>query len=228
MMADIGKPELESQFTKYHDKLRLELSNISEHFEISNDLVTLWHDHVHELNIAPTFFMLTLDAHRFATLMGINRLLDTDPHHLSLYTFLRFIENNLSLFHDDCFQARLRRMGRLDELALKSRSPISSQSIEDDIQKLRDLPIPNARRWRNEVLAHIQAASVLQDIKVSTRYQLKMAQIERAISTMHEMLNFYYLNFQSTTWARSRLTQGQAERIVKAIMFYLKNHKLHA
>jgi hypothetical protein len=228
MMVDIDQSEQESQFIKYHDKLRSELSNISEHFEISNNLATLGRDYVPEINIAPTFFMLTLDAHRFATIMGINRLLDTAPHHLSLYKFLRFIKDNLSLFSDDCFQARLQRMGRLDELALRSRSSISVQSVEDDIQKLQNLPIPNVRRWRNEVLAHIQAASVLQEIKISTRYPVKMAQIGRAISTMHEMLNFYYLNFQSTTWVRSRLTKGQAERVMDAIRFYLKNRQLHA
>ena len=228
MVVDIDQSEQESQFVKYHDKLRSELNNISEHFEISNNLATLGHDYVPELNIAPTFFMFTLDAHRFATLMGINRLLDTDPHHLSIYKFLRFLKGNLSLFSDDCFQARLQQMGRLDELALGSRSLISAQSIEDDIQKLRNLPVPNVRRWRNEVLAHIQAASVLQEIKISSRYPVKMAQIEHVISTMHEMLNFYYLNFQATTWVRSRLTQGQAKYVMDAIRYYLKNSKLHA
>jgi len=226
-MEDINQAEQELQFIKYHDKLRSELSNISEHFEISDNLAKLGSDYVPEINIAPTFFMLTLDAHRFATLMGINRMLDTDPHHLSLYKFLRFIKDNLSLFSDDNFQARLKQMGRLDDLALRSRSPITAETIDDDIQKLHNLPIPNVRRWRNEVLAHIQAASVLQEIKISTRYPVKMAQIEHAISTMHDILNFYYLNYQSTTWVRSQLTKRQPKLIMDALRFYLKNRNLH-
>ncbi|MGA9049366.1 MAG: hypothetical protein WB588_10270 [Dehalococcoidia bacterium] len=228
MIEDINQSEQESQFIKYHDKLRSELNNISEHFEISENLAKHGSNYVPEINIAPTFFMLTLDAHRFATLMGINRMLDTDPHHLSLYKFLRFIRDNLSLFSDDSFQARLQRMGRLDELALRSRSPITAETIDNDIQKLHDLPIPNVRRWRNEVLAHIQAASVLQEVKISTRYPVKMAQIEHAISTMHDMLNFYYLNYQSIIWVRSQLTKRQPKHVMDALRFYIENRKLRS
>jgi hypothetical protein len=78
MIVDIDQSEKESQFIKYHDKLRSELSNISEHFEISENLARLGSNYVPEINIAPTFFMLTLDAHRFATLRGINRMMDTN------------------------------------------------------------------------------------------------------------------------------------------------------
>jgi len=225
-MEDVNKSEQESQFIKYHDKLRSELNNISEHFEISENLAKLGSNYVPEINVAPTFFMLTLDAHRFATLMGINRMLDTDPHHLSLYKFLRFIKDNLSLFSDNNFQDRLQRMGSFNELALRDRSPVSDETIDGDIQKLHDLPIPNVRRWRNEVLAHIQAVSVLQGVKISTRYPVKMAQIEHAIATMHKMLNFYYLNYQSETWARSQMTKQQPKHVMDALRFYLENRKL--
>lgn len=219
-MVDVNQLTPEQQFIKYHDKLRFELNNIQEHLEIYKDIAAVWKEYIKELNIAPTFFMMTVDAHKYAILMGLNRLLDTKPRHLSMRTFLDFIKVNLDIFSYDQFTARLTLLNRLDELALSSRSKITVDSVDLDIKKIQNLPIPNVRKWRNEILAHMQASSVLQDLKVSKLYPIKTSQIEKSVQTIHEVLNFYYVNFQSTSWAESKLSHGQIDRIVKAIRVY--------
>ena len=78
----------EQQFIKYHKKLRDELDHTSEHLEIFKGIMNIGKEYLDELNIAPTFFMLTIDAHKYAALMDLNKLLDTNPRHLGIYTFL--------------------------------------------------------------------------------------------------------------------------------------------
>ena len=132
----------------YHDKLRNELNNVSVHFTIRQHLIAIGGSYLDEINVAPTFFTSTLDAHNLATLMGINRLIDTSDRHLSIYSLLDFVKENTAIFTKKAFVKRLRLLGRYDEIALKDKTKVTAQVVESDIQRVRNLPTSHMRRWR--------------------------------------------------------------------------------
>jgi hypothetical protein len=176
-------------------------------------------DYNNELNAAPTFFMSTMDAHSFATLMGLNRLIDTTQRHLSIYTFLDFAKENTSIFSKKAVIKRLRQEKRYNETSLRNKSKITAKVVDSDIQKVRDLPTSSIRKWRNEILAHLQANSVLENMKISKVYPIKTEQIQKVINTIHQILNFYLLNYDDQTWAITEFGASQVSYILNSIRF---------
>lgn len=215
----------DQQFIIYHDKLRKELNKINVHFIIREQLVAVRQAYIDELNAAPTFFMATMDAHTFATLMGLNRLIDTKQGHLSIYKFLNFVKENTSIFSKRAVIKRLRRDKRYDETALRNKSKITGKVVDSHIQKVRDLPTSSIRRWRIEILAHMQANSALQNIKISNVYPIKSEQIKQGISTIDEILNFYLLNYDARTWAITEFGADQVNYILESIRFFVQHQR---
>jgi hypothetical protein len=213
----------DQQFIIYHDKLRNELNKINVHFIIREQLGAVWQDYINELNAAPTFFAFTMDAHTFATLMGLNRLIDTKQGHLSIYKFLNFVKENTSIFSKRAVIKRLRRDKRYDERALRNKSKITGKVVDSHIQKIRDLPTSSIRRWRIEILAHIQANSALQNMKISNVYPIKTEQIKQVLNTIDGILNFYLLNYDARTWAIAEFGASQVNYILESIRFFVQH-----
>ena len=211
----------EEIFAKYHQELRGELNNANWHFTIWKYLQELRGKYHKELNQAPSFFGLTMHAHLLATLVRINKFFDKNEKHLSIRKFLDFIEQNLDIFSNKAFEARMRNTGRYESYIIKEHSEITHQKVQQDRKKLRDLPVAPIRRWRNAILVHIETERVLRSIDIMKKYPVKQRQIDDIINTLDDMLNDYLVAYDCSTWVKDLPIEYGIKTVVDAIRFQI-------
>lgn len=212
---------IEETFVKYHQELRDELNNANWHFTIWKYLQELTGTHRKEMNQAPSFFTLTMHAHLLAALVRINKFFDKWEKHLSIRKFLDFIEQNLDIFTNEAFEARMRSEDRYDSHIVKEHREITLQKVEEDRKKINDLPVKPIRRWRNAVLVHIEEERVLQSIDIMKKYPVKQSQIDDIINTLDNMLNEYLVAYNASSWAKDLAVKDGMKAVVDAIRFKL-------
>jgi hypothetical protein len=222
-LEDIIKAE--EEFSRYHEKLRSELNIVNWHFTILKYIKEIQKDYHRELNQAPAFWGLTINAHLYAALMRLNRFFDRKEKvkHLHMNSFLDFIEQNLDIFSHQAFERRLRAVGRYDERAEKFNSGITATKVEKDRQKLRDLPVSNLRRWRNTMLAHIDRGYVVQKADIAKKHPIKIKHTEQIINTLHGMLNEYLLAYDFSEHSKDLTIEHGIQYVLDAIKFKLQS-----
>jgi len=217
--------EADAQFLKYHQTLREELNNAYWHFAILKYLRETGKDYLKEFNQAPAFFGLTMDAHVLSALMRLNKFLDKKKEHLSIRSFLDFVEANLDIFSDDAFERRLRDQRTYYPDSLTGHVAITLQKVEEDRRKVNDLPASEIRRWRNSVLAHIRTEDVLEDINIRNEYPIQLSKIELVIDTLDDMLNDYLLAFDASFWAKHLALEDEIRHVLDAIRFKIAENR---
>jgi hypothetical protein len=215
----------EDEFSKYHDKLRSELNTADWHFTVFKYITEVQNNYLKELNQAPAFWSLTINAHLYTVLMCLNRFSDKKEKvkHLHMDNFLDFIEQNLDIFSRQAFERRLRTIDRYDEITARSYSKVTSEIVNQHRQKLKDLPISSLRSWRNTVLAHLDKDSVLQGVDITKKFPIKKKQIEEIIDTLDKILNYYSNAFGSSTWVRGLPIQHGIQYTLDAVRFKLQS-----
>lgn len=211
----------EEAFEKYHQELRGELNNANWHFTIWKYLQELIGTYHKELNQAPSFFGLTMHAHLLAALVRINKFFDKNEKHLSIRKFLDFIEQNLNIFSNKAFEARMRNIGKYESYIIKEHSEITLQKVEGDRKRVDDLPVSYIRKWRNTTLVHIEAERVLRSIDIMKKYPVMQRQIDDIINTLDDILNEYLVAYDASTWAKDLPIKYEIKGVVDAIRFKL-------
>lgn len=215
----------EEKFSRYHEKLRSELNRANWHFTVLKCISKIQKDYIQELNQAPAFFGLTINAHLFCAVARLNNFFDKreKKKHLHMNSFLDFIKQNLDIFSRHAFERRLRTEGRYDELAAEFNSEITPQKVEQDREKLKNLPISSLKRWRNTMLSHINMDYVAQNVDVTERYPVKTKHVEAIIDTLHEMLNEYSLAYSFSTYGKDLALEPGIQYVLDAIKFKLQS-----
>ena len=222
MTASNDKLKAEEEFSRYLEKLRGELNKANWHFSIVKYISGIGKDYHKELNQAPGFWGLTINAHMSCALAHLNNLFGKEDEHLHMNSFLDFIKNNLGIFTKQAFEKRLREKGRYDELAEKFDSKITDEKVERDRQKLIDLPIPALREWRHRILSHIHKDSVAQNIDIAKQHPVKTKHVEQIINTLHDMLNEYSLAYDFSTYSKDLTLEHGIQYILDATRFKLQ------
>jgi hypothetical protein len=220
-VSDDVSTNAEETFVKYHQELRGELNNANWHFTIWKYLQELRGTYHKELNQAPAFFGLTMYAHLLAALVRINKFFDKNEQHLSIRKFLDFIEQNLDIFSNKAFEARMRSKGRYESYIIKGHSEITHQKVEEDRKKVDDLPVAHIRRWRNTILVHIEEGRVLRGIDIMKKYPVKQRQVDDIINTLDDMLNDYSVAYDDYTWVKGLPIEYGIKTVVDAIRFQI-------
>lgn len=222
---DYVSTDQEETFVKYHRTLRQGLNNANWHFSIWKYLRELTQTYLHELNQAPAFFGLTMQAHYFAALMGINRFFDKQERHLSIRKFLDFAEQNLDIFSNKAFEARMRKQGTFGDRVMEQHTEITSEKVEQDRKKVNDLPVPNIRAWRNKILAHTEAESVRQQINVMREHPVKVKQVDDIINTLDDILNDYHRAYEAGTWLKDLSFETGLQWVMDSIRFKIERDR---
>lgn len=211
----------EETFEKYHQELRGELNNANWHFTIWKYLQELRGTYHKELNQAPAFFGLTMYAHLLAALVRINKFFDRREEHLSIRKFLDFIEQNLDIFSNEAFEARMHKEDRYESYIIKGHSEITPQKVKQDRRKVEALPVASIRRWRNTILVHIEEDRVLRGIDIMGKYPVRQRQVDDIINTLDDILNEYLVAYNDSTWVKGLAVRDGIKSVVDAIRFKL-------
>ena len=142
----------DERFLAYYNKLRDELNTAYTHYEICKSLRELKSTRRTEYSEALTFFSLTMNSNLFATIMGVNRFIDSRRDSLHLGVFFRFIRGNLSLFSTEAYKRRLIDNGVDPEDCehwATLHVDITAEMVDQDQERIETLPVDNLKIWRN-------------------------------------------------------------------------------
>lgn len=214
----------EEEFSRYHKRLRNELNRAYWHFRLLDRFKEIQKDYGRELNQAPAFWGLTINAHVFSVLTRLNNFFgkEAKKSHLHMRSFLEFIKENLDIFSSEAFERRMRKVNRYDQLAKDYNSEITTEKVNRDIQKLSSLPISSLKAWRNKILSHIDKNATAQNIDIAKRNPVKMKHIAEIIETLHEMLNEYSLAYDFSTHSKDLTVERGLQYILDAVKLKLR------
>ena len=227
MIASNDKVKAEEEFSRYHEKLRSELNIVNWHFMILKYIKEIQNDYLKELNQAPDFWGLTINAHVFSVLTHLNIFFGRKEKvsHLHMRSFLDFVKENPGIFSRAAFERRLRAVNKYDESAkdYNSEIKITTEKVDDDIRKLSNLPISSLKTWRNSILSHIDKDSVARNIDIAKRNPIRMKHIEEIIETLDNMLNEYLLAYNFSTYEKDLPIVHELQYVLDAIRFKLRS-----
>ena len=217
----IASNPTEEEFLRYHEKLRSELNIVNWHFTVLKYIRGIQNDYLQELNQAPAFWGLTINAHLLCALTRLNNFFGEEKRtkHLHMRSFLDFIKQNLGIFSHQAFERRLRKEGRYDELAKNFNSEVTAKKVEQDIRKLSYLPISSLKAWRNKILSHIDKDDVAKNVDIAKKHPVKIKHITEIINTLDEMLNEYCLAYDFSTHSKDLTVEHGIQYILDAIRF---------
>jgi len=207
----------EEIFIKYHDKLRQQLNLANGNFTIYKDLANLAKGYMNEINQAPGFFGFTVNAHILLAVIRLNIFFDKRQKSLSIRRFLDFAQNNLGIFSKQNFEKRLRDKGTYDSHWVETRNEVTNEKVEKHRKIVKDLPVSNLRTWRNNIIAHIDATSVRENIEVGGKYPIKINHVETIINALDDILNYYLLAYECRSWSRDLSFKHDIKIILDAI-----------
>ncbi len=216
----------DNQFLIYHNKLIGLLINTKWHFIIWKHLTDSKKGYLEEMNAAPSFFNLTLNSHLLTTLISLNIFFDKAEGKLSMYKFLDFLLENIDIFSNKAYKNRLIEKGIYSNQAMQDRRIVTLEIVEQDTNLIRDLPVSNIKKWRNEALAHIGETYILRNIDLSKNYPIKRRHIETITSTLAIILNRYSLAYNTRKFEIDiPEIERHAQYILDAIRIEVKNRR---
>jgi hypothetical protein len=140
------------------------------------------------MNIAPCFFKTIMDALYSAIIICTYNLLNNKSES-GFEDFLRFINNNLSIFKISELQ---RRRGYPDKHWMLNREKITCKTVEKDQQRIRRIKaLPSIKLRRDKTHAHLDKDYFFERDKISKRAPLKWSDFDEIINIMKDILNTY-------------------------------------
>jgi len=196
----------EEEFIRLSHMLRGELNYANWHFMAWKCLWNYIEDYSEEMNVAHTFFTLSMRGHLLETLMRLNDLLEkSEDGTTNLSYFLDFADKNMGLF---AVPAADRRKRYEEEMILEKQveeakpSQITGDVIRKHRDKLKELPVKKLKKWEEQALAHVDRKIAKKHINVFDECPVDIEEIDRTIDVVHEILNVYSSAYDGQIWEK--------------------------
>jgi len=189
------------------------------HFHLYRKLTAAVADHAREFHQAPTFWNLTLVAHRDAWILRLCRAYDPQSRALSLPRWLRLIQEHLPLFDQESFRERLKDNPFVASLAETARKPDVTRLTEDikAVSVATNDRVKRLQVLRNNVFAHTSIPKALDHKAIWLKGSLTMAEVEELLTLGVDVLNRYSSLFQALTFATKMPGADDYAYILKAV-----------
>jgi hypothetical protein len=184
----------EEEFIKLHRALRGELNNANWHFVTWKCLWSYIEGYSDEMNVAHTFFTLSMRGHLLETLLRLNKMFEKgEDGTASISYFLDFAEKNMEIFTAPAADSRKRDEEEILEKQVEAIKPsqITRDVIKEHRGKLKELPVKKLQKWEDEALAYIDRKVAKKHISVFDECPIDIEEIDRVIDTVHGVLNVY-------------------------------------
>ena len=212
----------EKLFLKYYQGLIQETTYARAHFKLWERLEDSIVEYQHELNEARHFFNLTIKSHLDDAILTISRILDTDEESLSIWKFLCFVEQNISIFSMQSFQKHTMKSEFHKEL-INNHLPITLEEIQKhrkDLDNLKQV-MDKIKKWRDKRLAHLDRAFLLKGKNIKFQRQ----QFNLIIDTIAHILNKYSSAYNASSWSIQFVDENDVQGILDAVRFRKNTRK---
>lgn len=185
----------EEEFIKLHRVLRGELNNANWHFVTWKCLWNSIESYSNEMNVAHTFFTLSMRGHLLETLLRLNKMFAKgDDGAASIIYLLDFAEKNMDIFTAPAAESRKRYE---EEMILEKQvesvkpSQITRDVIKEHKSKLKELPVKKMQKWEDDALAYIDRKVAKKNVDIFDECPVDIEEIDRVIDTVDGILNVY-------------------------------------
>ena len=198
LCIEIMKTEnAEKRFEEYRENLKTEIVRLISYMKLYRRLNERKADRLDVMNIAPSFFQVTMDSLFSAIILWVDKLLSPKSER-GFWNFLAFIENNRKIF--DISKLQERRDFPDGHWMLK-RDPITFDTIEKDRAKILNLnSLDSFKQRRNKFHAHFDKEYFFDRKKISQDAPLKWNDMDEVFELMKGILNKYSASYDGSTY----------------------------
>jgi|GEM_PF-1131571 len=214
----------EEEFIRCHKALRGQIDNAGWHFQAWKRLWNLVEGYHQEMNVAHTFFRLTMRAHLLETVLRVSSICERSEEHYNFPDFLDFVKKDLDIFQVQDLE--ITRHGEEDieaEIIADSTPTITAEMVEGHIQALESLPLDKLRAWRDDVLSHIDRHVAKDHIKLLEESPVDIDELDRIIGELDYILNVYSVAYDGQEWDRNLMFEHGIQNMLEAVRAGVKD-----
>jgi hypothetical protein len=211
----------EEEFIRLNHILRGELNNANWHFITWKCLWNSIESYSDEMNVAHTFFTLSMRGHLLETLLRLNKLFETgEDRTTNISYFLDFAEKDMDIFAAPAADSRKRNE---EEMILEKQaeevkpSQITQDVINDHRRKVKELPVKDLKKWEDAISLYIDRKVAKKNISVFDECPVDIEEIDRTIDTLHEILNVYSVAYDGQSWDKDLIFTHGIKNMLDAI-----------
>ena len=211
----------EEEFIRLNHILRGELNNANWHFITWKCLWNSIESYSDEMNVAHTFFTLSMRGHLLETLLRLNKLFEKgEDSTTNISYFLDFAEKNMDIFAAPAADSRKRNE---EEMILEKQveevkpSQITQDVIKEHRRKVKELPIKDLKKWEDATSLHVDRKVAKKNISVFDECPVDIEEIDRTIDTLHEILNVYSVAYDGQSWDKDLIFTHGIKNMLDAI-----------
>ena len=211
----------EEEFIRLNHILRGELNNANWHFITWKCLWNSIESYSDEMNVAHTFFTLSMRGHLLETLLRLNKLFEKGEDSTNnIAYFLDFAEKNMDIFAAPAADSRKRNE---EEMIIEKQveevkpSQITQGVIKEHRRKVKELPIKDLKKWEDATSLYVDRKVAKKNISVFDECPVDIEEIDRTIDTLHEILNVYSVAYDGQSWDKDLIFTHGIKNMLDAI-----------
>jgi hypothetical protein len=211
----------EEEFIRLNHILRGELNNANWHFITWKCLWNSIESYSNEMNVAHTFFTLSMRGHLLETLLRLNKLFEKGEDSTNnIAYFLDFAEKNMDIFAAPAADSRKRNE---EEMIIEKQveevkpSQITQDVIKEHRRKVKELPIKDLKKWEDATSLYVDRKVAKKNISVFDECPVDIEEIDHTIDTLHEILNVYSVAYDGQSWDKDLIFTHGIKNMLDAI-----------
>ncbi len=211
----------EEEFIRLNHILRGELNNANWHFITWKCLWNSIESYSDEMNVAHTFFTLSMRGHLLETLLRLNKLFEKGEDSTNnIAYFLDFAEKNMDIFAAPAADSRKRNE---EEMIIEKQveevkpSQITQDVIKEHRRKVKELPIKDLKKWEDATSLYVDRKVAKKNISVFDECPVDIEEIDHTIDTLHELLNVYSVAYDGQSWDKDLIFTHGIKNMLDAI-----------
>lgn len=174
------------------------------------------------MNIAPSFFQVTLDALFSGIVLWVDKLLGSRSER-GFINFLSFVENNRGIFEISELQ---RRKDYPDGHWMLNRDEITYQTIVEHRKQIAGLEsLPHFTLRRDKFHAHFDKDYFFDRSKLGNDAPIKWSDLEAVIEVMADILNHYSAAYDGNVYHLEPLNMYDIDRLLDTLHKYKEERK---
>lgn len=189
----MNKHEAEIHFEEYRKVLVEEFSKLATYVRLYRRLHELRADRLTEMNIAPAFFLTTIDALFSAIVLWVDKLFG-ERSERGLVNFLVFVEHHRDILNIRELQRRNNHPD--DHWMLQNRQSVTIDRIQADRTRITEFkPLASFRLRRDKYHAHFDRDYFFDRSKLQEDAPLTWRDLEQVVQLGKDILNAYSADY---------------------------------
>lgn len=199
----------EDEFFRLFKALASDIINAQIHYKMYRDLLNASNNFPNVIAETNTFWSLTIDSHFTASRHFLVRAYDQHKEALHLFSFLKTVEENLSLFSKANFIARKHENPYVEDLAKEDRTPnLNELKTDTQLCSNNDPLVKTLIVHRGNLIAHRNAKNTARGKVLIDNYPLTFGDYEELLNRAISILNKYSRLFDASTYS-SKIMGGE-------------------